>query len=384
MGGPFQTLSQLEDTVRARYAGIYLSWHRRNRPRDPPPSPIHHIFQLEFEVEYVGLRPRPSLREPAELSSLKESLKATRLDEKSSSSSRQSHQDTVMAASPLSGNCLIPSSFPGGSRIWGRLRRDWGFRFYIRADVGGSFHTYPCAGGPFQSLEEAESAMDRYLHQHRDPKLLMNRGGVSSVEVAIEKALYWPDGTRKKRSRSHMIEQTCNEIRRLLQALVDKHNEDRKLLGEPAYELKDIVHYQQICEKRMWYYHLNFTMTKEDRDSDRGIENLFFAEVKYVQQVKQQELLVSCFCMVKPTDSGHCYGCTNKGNINMKHPSSADQYIAGHLDVGSPSGFYVEWTDSDDDVEAKKRELRRVFTGVDDPDAKNLSMLPPDATLLEV
>jgi hypothetical protein len=57
----------------------------------------------------------------------------------------------------------------------------------------------------------------------------VNQGAVPSVEMAIEQALYWPDGRRKKRSKSLVSEQTGNKVRRLVQALVDKHNDDRKL-----------------------------------------------------------------------------------------------------------------------------------------------------------
>jgi hypothetical protein len=43
--------------------------------------------------------------------------------------------------------------------------------FYIRVDLGGSFHTYPDVGGPFQSIEQAEKAIDQYLHVRRVPKM---------------------------------------------------------------------------------------------------------------------------------------------------------------------------------------------------------------------
>ena len=143
------------------------------------------IFQFEFVVEPAAnvssLKASTALEEkssvsdkvpdekPAEVSSLKDSLKATTLEEKlsSSSSGQQPDQDTVMASTP-SGNCLASPSGPG---IWQRERQDWGFGYYIRLDLKGSFHTYPNAGGPFKSLEEVDKAMDRYFHQHRDPKL---------------------------------------------------------------------------------------------------------------------------------------------------------------------------------------------------------------------
>ncbi|XP_047063523.1 uncharacterized protein LOC124671153 [Lolium rigidum] len=302
---------------------------RINRDRSYLPS--DSIFEFRYVVEHVPRRPTQSptqrLEEPADL---KESPNTATLEEKSSgstatatssSSSRQSDQDTIMASPPS-----------GSSRIWGQVRHDWGFVYYIRVDLGGCFHTYPHTGGRFQSSEEAESAMDRYFHERRDPTLLVNQGAVPSVEMAIEQALYWPDGRRKKRSKWLVAEQTGSQVHRLVEALVDKHNEDHNLLGDLAYELKDVVHYRNFCEKRTWFYHLNFTMTKVAGDFNCGNDNnLFFAEVKCVRQGKQEELLVSCLRM----------------------------------------------------VEAKKRELRRLFTGSDDPNVKTILWMHPDEVLLE-
>jgi hypothetical protein len=48
---------------------------------------------------------------------------------------------------------------------------EWGTVFYIRIDQGGSFHMYPNVGGPFQSLQEAQNAIDRFLHDRRDPTM---------------------------------------------------------------------------------------------------------------------------------------------------------------------------------------------------------------------
>ncbi|CAM0902395.1 unnamed protein product [Alopecurus aequalis] len=347
--------------------------HVRPSPEETPSSAAFDIL-----VENVPRRSTPSALqwplEPADVESLKALLNTTTLGEKSSGSTcassspspRESDQDIVMAS---------PSS---GSRIWPRLRHDWGFMYYIRVDIGGYSHTYPHAGGPFQRLEEAESAMDRYFHEHRDPTLLMNQGGVPSVEITIEKAIYWPDGRRRKRSKSLLAAQAISQMRRLVQALVDKHNDDHKLFGDLAYELKDVVHYQRFYEKPTWFYHLNFTMTKVARDFNCGEDNLFFAEVKCVSQGKQDELYVSCFCMVQPTKNGHCHGCTRNGNIDMKHPGGVDEYIGGHLDRGLPLGCYSEWSDSDDDVEAKKKEIRLLFTGTDDPNVKTILWMHPD------
>jgi hypothetical protein len=43
--------------------------------------------------------------------------------------------------------------------------------FYIRPGHGGSFHTYPDVGGPFQTIEQADKAIDKYLHGRRHPKM---------------------------------------------------------------------------------------------------------------------------------------------------------------------------------------------------------------------
>jgi hypothetical protein len=35
-------------------------------------------------------------------------------------------------------------------------------KHFVRVDKGGFFHTYPDCGGPFQSLQEAQQAIDSY------------------------------------------------------------------------------------------------------------------------------------------------------------------------------------------------------------------------------
>jgi hypothetical protein len=49
-------------------------------------------------------------------------------------------------------------------------------------------------------------------------------------------------------------------------------------------------------------------MTKVADDLNCGNDNnLFFAEVKCVREGQQEELLVSRFCMVNPTENGMLY-----------------------------------------------------------------------------
>ncbi|KAJ1291181.1 hypothetical protein BS78_02G298500 [Paspalum vaginatum] len=257
---------------------------------------------------------------------------------------------------------------PSGTHVWEALRRHWGRTFCIRLDLQGYFHTYPDVGGPFQSLQETDKAIDHYLECSRDPKMkmCMEKDGKFSMERAVRQALYWPDGTIKKRKRSYSTDKSRNRIFLFAQALVDKYNEDNNLLKDAAHELKDVLHHQQICEKQIWYYHLNFTTKIKGSGPDNFSEdNLFFAEIKCIPHREHPELLVSCCCPINLNDNGqHCYGCTNHGNVDMKHPDSSDEFAAGHLDVHLPVGSFVESSDydSDDDkyVKAREAKLRRM------------------------
>jgi hypothetical protein len=63
------------------------------------------------------------------------------------------------------------STTSSSSSIWALVSHDWGITFYIRIDRTGFFHTYPCVGGPFRSLQEAYSAIDCYLRDREDPTM---------------------------------------------------------------------------------------------------------------------------------------------------------------------------------------------------------------------
>ncbi|XP_066342548.1 uncharacterized protein [Miscanthus floridulus] len=275
-------------------------------------------------------------------------------------------------------------SSPPVSCIWERLWRKWGRRFYIRLDRQGCFHTYPDVGGPFQSLPETYGAIDRYLEDLRDPKMC------AEEDKAIIRRLYWPDGTIKRRTRGPVTEKS--EMCQMVQALVDKYNEDHNLLEGLAHELKDVLHYNSICEKQKWYYHLNFTTKiKGAGPNECNLDNLFFVEVS-MPQAKFTELLANCFCRVNLNDNGQCYGCTRDGVVGMKHPCSSDGYTAGHLNVGLPSGYFGKWKrdyedEEDDDkyVKAREAELRQMFKGLDKPGVlKKLITPPPWATKRKV
>uniref|UniRef100_A0A8R7V5H7 DUF3615 domain-containing protein n=2 Tax=Triticum urartu TaxID=4572 RepID=A0A8R7V5H7_TRIUA len=220
---------------------------------------------------------------------------------------------------------------------------DWYFSIYIRIDRSGFFHTYPHLGGPFKSLKEVEKAIESYLHDKRHKTLWNEQAG---DEIIIRKALYWPDGRTRKCSDEHVVEFTREQMSLMLQALLDKYNEDRNLVGDLAYEFKDFLHYQTICEDYKWYKHFNFTTKTKD-----GIEDLFFAEVT---KGADDALVANCFCKIESNENGHCYGCINHGITDMKHPNKADAYSGGHLNVYLPFGGCRRrpntWTGSKEDV----------------------------------
>lgn len=109
------------------------------------------------------------------------------------------------------------------------------------------------------------------------------------------------------------------------------------------------------------------------------MDNLLFAEVKSMRQGELEELVVSCFRMLKPSDNGHCYGCMADGMVDMKHPNKASAFIDGHLDIHVPlTRSYREW--SDEDEEAEEARIRHMYKGLEKPGyvKKLLSKLPPD------
>lgn len=318
-----------------------------------------------------------ALQEPdPDVSSLEQLFDSTSLKESSvtatSSSSLQAeavaHDDTIVV-SPPSG-CLSP-----GSPITSRRPYNWGKTFIIRIDRGGSFHIYPYIGGPFQSLQEADSAINRHLDDLRDKNVCLD--GMSWTERVTRRALYRPDGTRKKHSKSLLEPERLKHTRLLVQALLDKYNEDHNRLGNLAYELKDIVCIQSVCEgspqKYDWYYHLNFTArTKGDDEFHSGTDNLFFAEVTRIGG-PYKDFALSCFYMLKPNDDGHCRGCTYNKRADLKHPNDADEYSGGHLDPYLPYGGDSgpdENLDPEEEAELQAKEearLKRIYKCLDDP-----------------
>lgn len=264
--------------------------------------------------------------------------------------------------------------------IWVREQHDWGLTFYTRIDLRGYFCTYPKVGGPFNSLEEASNAIDRYLHDRQDPMMRKEQHefyevGKASVERGIRACLYWPDGSKKMHVISEQIDKSHCKMLQLVQALVDMYNEDPLHFEDIPFELKDVVCSEVIYEGDRCYYHTNFTTkTKGPKTTD----NLFFAEVTHMPG-EDGKLVVSCICRVDTFDNGQCYGCGS----NMKHPN-ADAYNGGHskdfkfFHIGDGCrGPNIDTAKTMDDWKAEEARVRRLFEGLDDPSVVARLMEPP-------
>uniref|UniRef100_A0A453RNJ1 Uncharacterized protein n=1 Tax=Aegilops tauschii subsp. strangulata TaxID=200361 RepID=A0A453RNJ1_AEGTS len=118
---------------------------------------------------------------------------------------------------------------------------DWYFSIYIRIDRSGFFHTYPRLGGPFKSLHEVEKAIERYLDDKRHKTLWNEQAGDSGMDMVIKKALYWPDGRTRKCSDKEVVDHTREQMSLMLQALLDKYNEDHNLVGVSLSRLHIVV-----------------------------------------------------------------------------------------------------------------------------------------------
>ncbi|XBH72838.1 hypothetical protein VPH35_100049 [Triticum aestivum] len=126
--------------------GNFLTDHRV--PGEPLESNPRRQCEKE-EEDHVAEPACARTMQEQDLSSLEDLLNATTLEE---------------SAQPW--RCL--SSSP----IWALAHFDWGIIFFTRVDLKGSFHTNPHVGGPFQSLQEAHDAIDRYLQEHRHPTII--------------------------------------------------------------------------------------------------------------------------------------------------------------------------------------------------------------------
>uniref|UniRef100_A0ACD5TR77 Uncharacterized protein n=2 Tax=Avena sativa TaxID=4498 RepID=A0ACD5TR77_AVESA len=190
--------------------------------------------------------------------------------------------------------------------------------------------------------------------------MCFEQAGVSRQEMGIRRCLFWPDGTMKKRTRSYIFQKGHEHVCRLVCAVVDQYNEDHKLVGDRAYELKDVTEHQSFHEEEEWYRHLNFTAkSKGVNGLDCWSDKQFFVELKNTKQegMTHGEWVVSCFCMVETNDNGYCKGCPN----DVKHPNNADAYVGGHVGPEKILEDPDAWSDSDEDETSRERRIRRMY-----------------------
>ncbi|XP_044971774.1 uncharacterized protein LOC123439093 isoform X1 [Hordeum vulgare subsp. vulgare] len=251
------------------------------------------------------------------------------------------------------------------SPIWDRSVFDWGITFYTTRDRTGSFRTYPDVGGPFQSLDQVNSAIDQYLIDHEDPTMCV---GLSQVDSIVKRVRYYPDGTKKRGS--EVKDKRRDKYYQLARLLVDKYNDHHNLFGDLAYEVKDFLHGKPLWEDYYihWtYFHMNF-IAKAKGSYGVDIGNLFFAEVKYMRG--DDGLTVNSCCILEPSDDhGLCYGC----GADMKHPNDGNTYACGrrnisyHFQNGAPElppGYCNDryYEDSDEEVERLRSQFKKMLS----------------------
>ncbi|TVU08157.1 hypothetical protein EJB05_41547, partial [Eragrostis curvula] len=290
-------------------------------------------------------------------------------DESTTAGPRAATRNTNGGPPPASGSYL-------GPKILSRSSPNWYQVFYIRIDRGGSFHMYPDLGGPFQSVDEADGAINWYLDElRRQGKPKEQAASWTGWCVLVD---FYLDGTPKRGPNSPRGGNNRYDGKRyLIKALLDQYNEHNNLSGDLAYELEDLVEQQLSYEDHRWYYHFNFTTKRKDGGNgiigNPSAGNMFFAEVSHMQG--ENALEVSCCCAMDAKDNGHCYGCINNGSPGMRHPSRTDAYNGGHRDGYLPFG--LDLVSSSDDEEDEEGRLRYMFEDLDDPDVWD-SLFPPN------
>ncbi|KAL6606572.1 hypothetical protein ACP70R_042225 [Stipagrostis hirtigluma subsp. patula] len=309
---------------------------------------------IENSTSTVPFRREKALvADAVEGSSLEELIDTTSLEESIIASPRTVPQSTTdgskKSASSLGSNILICKP------------PNWYKVYFIRRNRWGSFSMYPDLGGPFQSIGEAEGAIDRHLDKLRCPAMLKKREQMSVADRVIHDRKYYPDGTPKRVPRSERSKNVDLQ-ESLVRAVVDHYNDAHNLFGDHAHELDRLVRHSFIDEDEGTYYHFNFTVkTKEADDNCATSGNLFFAEVSRMKRIFE----VTCCCNIDQNIEGLCYGCRSTGCPDMKHPNDTDAYTGGRLD--GPYDTYGGCPSISEDEEDEDARLNYMYKCLDDP-----------------
>ncbi|KAL6652926.1 hypothetical protein ACP70R_011851 [Stipagrostis hirtigluma subsp. patula] len=267
------------------------------------------------------------------------------------SSSEDSGTTSTQTALQSTSDDSPPSASSLGSKILVRRPRSWYQSYHIRMNRCGTFSMYPDLGGPFQSIDEAGTAINCHIEQRCQAKR-KEKDSLSPLDRLIYDHKHYLDGTPKRGPNSPSTMNPNDDKEYFVQAIMDKYNDDNNLSGNSAHEIECLQRHQIIFEYNRWFYHFNFTTKTKDAGDRATSCNQFFAEVSRVQG----EDVWECYC----------YGCSNNGNPGMKHPDNTGAYIGGHLDRRFPVGEYAS-SDSEDEQAVEDR-LRNMFQGLDDPD----------------
>ncbi|KAL6606580.1 hypothetical protein ACP70R_042233 [Stipagrostis hirtigluma subsp. patula] len=178
-----------------------------------------------------------SLQEP-DVSSSKELLDSTSSEKPINSSPQTVLGNTTDGSPPPSSSLLSmdtsssgepitvsPKTMPG-SVILNRSPQNFYQEFYIRMNRWGSFCMYPDLGGPFESVDVADDAINCYLDELRC-RASKELDKLSHVDRMIHEYKYYLDGTPKRGPNSPSVDNN----RYLVQALLDQYNEDHNLFG---------------------------------------------------------------------------------------------------------------------------------------------------------
>ncbi len=82
----------------------------------------------------------------------------------------------------------------------------------------------------------------------------MEKAGVSKVEMVIRKCVFWPDGTRKRRTKSHVLAKARDQMSKLVNAVVDQYNEDHNLVEVCSLSLCSAITLSPANTILLFYY----------------------------------------------------------------------------------------------------------------------------------
>ncbi|KAL6906461.1 hypothetical protein ACP4OV_004062 [Aristida adscensionis] len=145
----------------------------------------------------------------------------------------------------------------------------------------------------------------------------------------------------KKLSKEEKLKMYNDCMKQYMKISLEKYNEEQDLSEAMCFEFIEIIRESSMVEEDFKIYqHFNF-MAKQICSTVR----LFFAEV--IPDGDNCE--VTCCKPLVDGDNGHCFGCKNQGDADLRHPSDDKIYVGGHEDCVCPFSIDSESEDDDSD-----------------------------------